>query len=308
MASVSIAVVGSLLLDVSIRARQLVQPGGVVHGQESRADCGGRGANQACAAARLGERASLIGAVGDDILADALVSAVAREGVDTRAIVRRSGATSGCFIIVRDIAGATEIVVANGANGALSAADVERHAGIIVSAQALLVQLETSPAAVETALRIARAAGVRTILNAAPAGRSLPDLLPLCDAVTVNEQEAGALSGIPVRDTNGAARAAAAIRALGAGGVYVTLGAGGAWVDGLRWSGHLPGYAVPVVDTLGAGDTFAGALAVRLSKGADERAAAAFAAAAAALSVTRAGALPAIPSRREVEDFLAARS
>ncbi|MCL4504487.1 MAG: PfkB family carbohydrate kinase, partial [Chloroflexi bacterium] len=185
-----ITVVGSLLMDLAIRAPRLVQPGEVVHGHEAQYACGGRGANQATAVVRLGGRAGLIGVVGDDIVGAALLSAVSLAGVDARGVVRRTGAASGCFIVVGDPHGATQVVVANGANATLSATDVERHAGTIASSQALLVQLETSDEAVEAALRIARSAGVRTLLNAAPAFRCRLNLLPLCDVITVNEREA----------------------------------------------------------------------------------------------------------------------
>ncbi|HEY3290616.1 MAG TPA: PfkB family carbohydrate kinase, partial [Anaerolineae bacterium] len=167
-------------------------------------------------------------------------------------------------------------------------------------------QLETTFEAVDAALRIARESHVMTVLNAAPTFRFRAPLLSLCDVVTVNEKEAGEIAGGVVQNIESAARAATAIRAMGAHSVLVTLGATGAWVDGQAWRGHIPSYAVPIVDARGAGDTFVGTLTTRLCEGLDLRAAAAYAMAASAISVTRLGAQASIPTRLEVDAFLAA--
>ena len=298
-----ITVVGSLVMDLTVQVPHLVQPGGVVHGHALQVACGGRGANQACAVARMGAQATLIGMVGADLFGDAMLAALAKDGVDTCCVWRSDGGSSGCFVVAADPRGQTEIIVANGINGSLSRGQVESHAALIAASQALITQLETSYESAETALRLAHAAGVLTILNAAPTFRFQTSVLPWCDIVCVNEPEAADIAGSPVHDVEGAARAAAAIRRLGAGSVIVTLGAQGAWVDSQQWQGHVAGYTVEVVDTLGAGDTFAGALAVRLCEGAELRAAVEFATAAAAIAVTRRGAQPSIPSRAEVEEF-----
>lgn len=301
-----ISVVGSLVMDIAFRVPRLVQPGGVIHGSNLSVACGGRGANQASAVAHMGGNPVLIGIVGDDLFGDAMISALAANGVDTHAVVRKRGAASGCFVVASDPQGQTEIIVANGINGMLTASDVEHHASIIRGSQAVLAQLETTFEAVEAALRIARESHVMTILNAAPTFRFRSPLLPLCDVVAVNEKEAGEIAGGVVQNAESAARAATAIREMGARNVLVTLGATGAWVDGQTWRGHIPSYKVTIVDTLGAGDTFVGTLTTRLCEGLDLRTAAGYAVAAAAISVTRLGAQASIPTRVEVDAFLAA--
>ena len=293
-------------MDISIRVPRLVQPGGIVHGNNLQVSCGGRGANQAYAVARIGGVPALIGIVGEDLFGNAMVTALTAAGVDTQAVLRRRGAASGCFVVATDLQGQSEIVVANGINGALSAADVVQYAAMIASSQAVLTQLETTFEAVEAALRIGREAGALTVLNAAPTFRFRGALLPLSDYVVVNEKEAGEIAGGVVKSIESAMRAATTMKVMGARNVLVTLGETGVWVDGDAWRGHIPSYAVPVVDTLGAGDTFTGALTVRLCEGFELRAAAEYAVAASAISVTRLGAQPSIPTRREVDTFLAA--
>ncbi|HEY3289471.1 MAG TPA: PfkB family carbohydrate kinase, partial [Anaerolineae bacterium] len=296
-----ISVVGSLVMDIAIRVPRLVQPGGVIHGGNLNVACGGRGANQASAVARMGGKPALIGIVGDDLFGDAMISALTANGVDTQAVVHRRGAASGCFVVASDPQGLTELIVANGINGMLSASDVVQHAKLITGSQAVLAQLETTFEAVDAALRIARESHVMTVLNAAPTFRFRGPLLSLCDVVTVNEKEAGEIAGGVVQNTESAVRAATTIRAMGARSVLVTLGATGVWVDSQEWRGHIPSYTVPIVDALGAGDTFVGTLTTRLCEGLDIRAAAEYAIAAAAISVTRLGAQASIPTRVEVD-------
>jgi ribokinase len=311
-----ITVVGSLVVDIAMRVPRLAQAGEVVHGHDLQVACGGKGANQAYAAAHMGARTALIGIAGTDILGDAMVAALASAGVDTQAVVRRADMASGCFVVATNPQGQSEVLVVNGINGTLSAADVERQAFLLRQSQAVLAQLETSIEAVERALQIARAAGVLTVLNPAPALHFRPGLLALSDFVIVNEEEATSISGVEVRELTGAAEAARVIKALGAQNALVTLGAQGVWVDvgdaggdaggdADGWHGHIAGYPMTAVDSLGAGDTFAGTFVARLCEGADPRMAAQFATAAAAISVTRPGAQPAVPSRAEVEQLLA---
>ena len=172
-------VVGSLVMDIGIRVPQLVQPGGVVHGNHLQVACGGKGTNQACAIARMGGKPILIGIVGEDLFGHAMVTALEAEGVDTRGVLRRRGSASGCFVVATDPHGQNEIIVANGINGLLSAADVEQQAAVVSSAQAVLAQLEITFDAVEAALRIARSAHVMTVLNAAPTFRFRGALMSL---------------------------------------------------------------------------------------------------------------------------------
>lgn len=300
-----ITVVGSVVMDVTMRVPRLAQPGDVVHGYALQVAVGGKGANQAYAAARMGAQTALIGITGADLSGAAMLAALSSAGVDTRAVVRRTGMASGCFVVATDPQGQYEILVANGINGMLSAADVEQQAALLRTSQAVIAQLETTGEAVETALQIARASDVLTVLNPAPASRLRREWLALCDYVIVNEQEATSISGVEVSGVSGAGEAAQVVRAQGARNVLVTLGAAGVWVDAEAWRGHVGGYRVEMVDTLGAGDIFTGAFVTRLCEGAGVRTAAQFATAAAAISVTRAGAQPSTPDRDEVEHLLA---
>jgi ribokinase len=299
-----ITVVGSLVMDLAIQVPDFPQPGEAAHGADFQMACGGKGANQALAIARMGVPVGLIGIAGLDAFGDAMGANLAAAGVDISRVARREGA-SGVFIVMRDAAGRREIVVANGINGALSAADVERGADMLRASRMLVAQLETSAESVEAALRLARELRVPVLLNPAPAFRCRTEWLDGCEFVIVNEHEAAHLAGAPVRDVESAAAAAQALKSLGAVNVLVTLGAAGAWVDATEWRGHLPGHAVEEVDPIGAGDTFVGAFAARLCAGAGVREAAVFANAAAAISVTRRGAQPGIPRRDEVDAFLA---
>jgi ribokinase len=293
------------MMDLALHVPQLVQPGGAAHGHDLQVACGGRGANQACAAARMGQAVSLIGIAGQDLFGDAMLLALQADGVDTQGVLRSARESSGCFIVATDPQGRRELLVSNGVNATLSAQDVQAQAGRIASSQALITQLEVATEAVEAALLIGRQAGVRTFLNAAPTFRYRPLLLPLCDVLTLNEQEASEISGRAVHDAAAAALAATELRAGGAQAVLITLGEAGVWVDAPGWQGHLPSYPVQAIDTLGAGDTFTGVLAAGLCEGWELREAVQFAIAAAALSVTRRGAQPSIPRRAEVEAFIA---
>jgi ribokinase len=226
--------------------------------------------------------------------------------VDTRAVARRADGNSGCFVVASDPQGQQQIIVSNGINGSLRRSDIEQHREMIAASQALITQLEINADAAETALRLAREAGVPTLLNAAPTFRYRPSILELADTLIVNAPEAAQLSQIAVQDAAGASAAAAALRAQGARDVLITLGADGVWVEAQEWRGYLPAYPALEVDALGAGDTFVGAYAVQRAAGAGVQAAARFATAAAALSVTRVGAQASIPTVHEVTDFMRA--
>lgn len=300
-----ITVVGGLVMDISIRVPRLALPGGIVHGQEMQVACGGKGANQATAVARMGADAVLVGIVGKDLFGDGMLSALAANSVDTRAVVRRPDANSGCFVVATDPQGQTQIIVSNGINATLSVADVEQQRELIASSQALITQLEISADAAEAALRLARQSGVPTVLNAAPTFRFRPSMLALADTLIVNASEAAHLCGGKVVDVRGAVAASTAIRAQGARDVIITLDADGAWVDTAEWQGFIAAYPALEVDALGAGDTFVGAYVAQRCERAGTRAAAQFAVAAATLSVTRVGAQASIPSRAEVDEFMA---
>lgn len=293
--SVSIVVVGSVNTDLVVRASRIPSPGETVTGGRFLQADGGKGANQAVAAARLGAHVTFVGRVGADELGEHAVTGLRDEGIDVRFVTRDPGAASGVALIVVDGSGENAIAVAPGANARLSSADVEAAAGVIEEADALLLQLETPLEPVERAASIASEAGVRVILNPAPA-RPIPEsLLALVDVLTPNEGEARALGGESEVEA-----AAAALRRRGVGTVVVTLGSRGALLVTHEGETRVATVAVDVVDTTGAGDAFNGALAAGLAEGMDLEAAARFGCAAGTLATTVAGARPSLPERARV--------
>lgn len=260
---------------------------------------GGKGANQAVAAARLGADVTFVGCVGTDELGDHTVAGLREEGIDVRFVRGDPEAASGVALIVVDGRGENAIAVAPGANARLSAEDVDAARDAIESADALLLQLETPLETVERAASIAAAAGVLVILNPAPA-RPLPDsLLAQVDVITPNEGEAEVLSG-----ESGAGAAAAAVRDRGVGAVVVTQGARGAMLAASDGMSTIPAFPIDAVDTTAAGDAFNGALAVGLAEGLTLENAARFGCAAGALAATEAGARPSLPTRARVHALL----
>ncbi|GAA3144207.1 ribokinase [Kribbella aluminosa] len=234
----TVCVVGSLNLDLVTRVRRHPRPGETVTGEWTRTFPGGKGANQALAAARAGARTQLVGRVGAD--GNSYLAGLAERGVDCAAVLVTPDEATGRAIVMVDEQGENNIVVCPGANGHVTAADVDARA--VISADVLLLQLELPVDVVRRAIDLAAAAGVRTVLNASPWSLSASELAELADVVIVNEHEAAALGPVP-------------------GTVCVTLGSRGA-----RWLGiHVPAPEVQAVDTTGAGDAFAGTLAARLA-------------------------------------------
>ncbi len=296
----SIVVVGSSNTDMIIRVPRLPKPGETLLGGEFLTAAGGKGANQAVGAVRAGGRVSFIARLGRDSLGDVALDGLVRRGIDVSGVRRDPKAPSGAALIFVAADGENCIAVAGGANTRLTSNDVRKSAAQIRSAGVLVVQLETPMATVRAAADIAARAGVRVILNPAPA-QPLPDaLLRKVSIITPNETEAEVLTGIAVIDDAAAARAAAALRARGVDTVIITLGARGAFVAGEGSTGLVPGFKVRAVDTTAAGDMFNGALAVALAEGRGLTDAVRFANAAAALSVTRWGAQPSAPSRAQI--------
>ncbi len=297
-----VIVVGSLNMDFVARVGTLPRAGETVAGDGFQMIPGGKGANQACAAARLGGRVRMIGRVGDDVFGDELRRSLQRSGVDVGAVMATPATPTGVALIFVDARGENVIVVSPGANGELAAKDVERE---LEHAERgfLLLQLETPMPTVTAAASLAHWRGLTVVLDPAPA-RALPrELLTSIDILTPNECEALTLLGrdgstIAPEDAPEAARA---IRALGVGTVVLKLGAHGAFVAGPTVADHFPAPRVDVVDATAAGDTFNGALAVALAEGKGMAAAIAFANTAAALSVTVAGAQSSIPTRASVD-------
>ena len=298
-----VVVVGSANTDMTARVARLPKPGETVLGTGFESLPGGKGANQAVAAARLGASVTFIACVGADGLGDDMVLGLEAEGINTRYVVRDPDAPTGVALITVDEAtGENVIVVASGANAKLSVGLVDMAAALIREADVLVCQLESPLETVAAALKLARAAGRTTILNPAPA-QALPDeMLSLVSALTPNETEAALLAGDAALTPEAAART---LQARGVGQVAVTLGVAGVLLVSAGGATRIPGRAVAqAVDTTAAGDCFTGALAVALGEGKSLQEAAAFANAAAALSVTKSGAQPSLPSRFEVEEFL----
>ncbi len=301
-----IVVVGSSNTDLVVTLPALPKPGETLLGGDLLTAQGGKGANQAVAAARLGAAVTLVGCVGDDDFGAASLAQYAREGMDTSRMRVVAGTPSGVALIFVGASGENMIAVASGANLRLSAADIEAAAPVIQAADVLLLQLETPLTTVLSAARLAHAAGVKVILNPAPAQPLAASLLALVDVLTPNEREALLVSGLPADAAPAAA--AAHLQSLGVKTVVVTLGAAGALVkDAAHPAFTVPGFRVPAVDTVAAGDAFNGGLAVALAQDQPLAAAVRFANAVAALAVTRPGAQSSLPSAQEVAAFLEAK-
>lgn len=301
-----IVVVGSSNTDLVVTLPALPKPGETLLGGDLLTAQGGKGANQAVAAARLGAAVTLVGCVGDDDFGAASLAQYAREGMDTSRMRVVAGTPSGVALIFVGASGENMIAVASGANRRLSAADIEAAAPVIQAADVLLLQLETPLTTVLSAARLAHAAGVKVILNPAPAQPLAASLLALVDVLTPNEREALLVSGLPADAAPAAA--AAHLQSLGVKTVVVTLGAAGALVkDAAHPAFTVPSFRVPAVDTVAAGDAFNGGLAVALAQDQPLAAAVRFANAVAALAVTRPGAQSSLPSAQEVAAFLEAK-
>ncbi|HZZ20989.1 MAG TPA: ribokinase [Opitutaceae bacterium] len=299
-----ILVVGSSNTDMIVQLKRLPGPGEtVINGIFSTAP-GGKGANQAVGAARAGGSVTFIARVGSDDFGASALANLARDGIDVSNVVRDPKAPSGVAFIFVASGGENSIAVASGANDQLSVADVKRSSAVFRKSGIMLVQLETPLATVAAAVGLAAKSGATVILNPAPA-RALPaSLLRKVSILTPNEHEAELLTGIKVTDGPSAAKAAEALLGMGVGTVIMTLGKRGAYIatGGLReW---MQGFKVKAVDTTAAGDIFNGALAVALGEGLVLSDAVRFAQAAAAISVTSAGAQPSAPTRAEIERML----
>lgn len=300
-----IVVVGSSNTDMIIRLDRIPRPGETLLGGEFLTAAGGKGANQAVAAARAGGAVTFIARVGLDMFGDNAVAGFIAEGISVERVVRDPASPTGVALIFVGRNGENSIAVATGANGNLSLADVLDSRAEFTNASVLVMQLETPVEPLDTAAELAAAAGATVILNPAPA-RPLPDsLLRRISILTPNETEAELLSGVKVDSPSAAVEAASRLIARGVETVIVTMGARGALVANATSSELVPGFEVKAVDTTAAGDTFNGALAVALAEKLPLRQAIRFANAAGAISVTRVGAQPSVPSRDEIERFLA---
>ena len=300
MKSDRILVIGSSNTDMTVKSPSLPKPGQTVIGGDFIMGPGGKGANQAVAAKRLGGNVSFVCKVGRDIFGDNAIATYAREGLDTSEVLR-SDKPSGVALILVDGNGENCISVASGANGDITPADIESKAGLIREAGILLLQLEMPAESVLKAARIAHDAGVYVILNPAPACNLPFEIFSCVDLMTPNQTESEFFTGIHVNDEESAARAAEGLRSMGVKDIIMTMGSKGSMgftSDGGEF--FTPARKVNAVDTTAAGDTFCGALAVALSEGKTLREAAAFATSASALTVQKRGAQESLPYRNEI--------
>lgn len=301
-----VVILGVFVADTAYRAERLPKVGETILGRSFKLGPGGKGSNQAVAAARLGADVSFITRLGKDPFAEMAYATWAEAGVTPAVTEVPESYTGAACIFIEDGTGDNAIIISPGAAAELSPADLDARAGLIAGASVFVTQLEQPLDAAVRGLRIARDNGVTTILNPAP-GRELPDeVLRLCDYITPNETEAEELTGMAVGDEAAAKAAAERLRERGVGTVVMTLGARGALVHGAGRSAVVPAMtAGPVVETTGAGDAFNGGFATGLSRGLDPWEAARLGCATAGISVTRPGTAPSMPTLAEVEALLA---
>lgn len=294
--------VGSSNTDLVIKTDRIPEPGETLLGGHFMMAAGGKGANQAVAAQRLGAEVTFVACVGDDLFGKDSVEGYMKEGIDTSHVSVRKGVPSGVASIFVDAAAENVIVVAPGANSELGRKEIDAAEKEIADADFVLLQLETPLDAVEYAVSKAFASDTRAVLNPAPAAQLPDSLLEKLWLITPNRTEAQLLTGLPVTTEEEAATAAAALATKGVKNVVITLGSKGAYLHSADFKGIVPANPVKAVDTTAAGDTFNGALCVALSEGCTLREACIFAAKASSIAVTRMGAQPSIPFRKEITE------
>jgi len=298
-----IVVVGSSNTDMVVKAERIPVPGETVTGGQFVMAAGGKGANQAVAAARLGAEVTFVARIGRDMLGDQAVEGYEKEGIVTDWIIRDPERHTGVALIMVDQQGENLIAVASGANHALTPADVERAAERIRAADAVMLQLETPMDTVQFTAQLAADAGVPVILDPAPAAPLDRSLIERVTYLTPNESEAERLTGLPVQDEASAREAAARLLQSGARHVIVTLGSQGALVAGPDGATLIAGYPVEARDSTAAGDAFNGGLAAALATGLSLEEAVRRANLVGALSVTRMGAQPSLPTEEQLRRF-----
>lgn len=300
-----VVVVGSYVVDLMSRAPHLPKPGETVLGGPFQMGPGGKGGNQATAAARCGSEVTFITKVGDDLFGQAALKHFEAENINTQYIMVDSNQSTGAALIAVDANSENSIVVALGACGTITEEEVFNAEDSFKTADIVLIQLETSIEAVVAAVKLAKKYGVPVILNPAPYQEFPREILSDVSYITPNETEAFELSGIDVKDEESALEAATKIHGMGVETVIITLGSKGAFLYTGDEKGELvTGFKVKAVDTTGAGDAFNGGFAHALSTGYSIREAMTFANAVAALSVTKIGTAPAMPNKKDVEKIL----
>lgn len=301
-----VVILGIFVADTAYRAERQPKIGETILGNSFALGPGGKGSNQAVAAAMAGGKVHFITRLGRDDFAQIAQATWAKTGVVPEVTEDPESYTGAAYIFVENATGNNAIIVAPGAASRITAADVEARRGLIEGASVFVTQLEQPVEAARHGLRIAREAGVTTVLNPAPAAALDDDMLSLCDFVTPNETETETLTGIEVRTIEDAQRAAAALVARGVGAAVITLGERGALYHDRSTTAHIPVFdAGPVVETTGAGDAFNGGFAVAIAEGRPVLEAVRFGCATASISVTRPGTAPSMPSRDEIAALMA---
>ncbi|MDY7559891.1 ribokinase [Pseudomonas sp. 10B1] len=300
----NVVVVGSLNMDLVTRAERLPRAGETLAGESFITVPGGKGANQAVAASRLGAHVAMVGCVGEDAYGEQLRAALVTEQIDCTAVTTAIGISSGVALIVVDASSQNAIVIVAGGNGRLTPEVMAAFDAKLAEADVIICQLEVPMDTVAYTLKRGRELGKIVILNPAPATGPLPTAwFPMIDYLIPNESEAAALSGLAVDSLTSAEKAASTLLKAGVARVIITLGAQGLlFADGQCFQ-HFPAPKVQPVDTTAAGDTFVGGFAAALAQGKSEAHAIEFGQIAAALSVTRAGAQPSIPTFNDVQSF-----
>ncbi|MHC4626542.1 MAG: ribokinase [Planctomycetota bacterium] len=299
-----IVVVGSSNMDLVVKSERIPTVGETILGGDFIMTPGGKGANQAVAAAKLGAEVYFVAKLGDDIFSEQSLANFQKEAVNTKYVTYSREAASGVALITVDKAGDNVIVVAPGANQQLSVDDVKAAESVISSSGAVVAQLEVPLETVEAAARLARNCGAPFILDPAPAQELSPEFLQMVSVLTPNETEAKILTGIEVTDENSARAAAEDLLKRGAGAVILTMGARGFLIATADRTEFVPALKANAVDATAAGDAFTGSLAVGLARGKTLPEAAMLANHVGALSVTRMGAQSSMPSSEEVESFV----
>jgi len=298
-----VVILGVFVADTSYRADRMPRMGETILGNSFALGPGGKGSNQAVACARMGAQTHIITRLGKDDFADMALKTWAQAGVTPHVRHIADSYTGAAYIFVENATGNNAIIIAPGAAATISNTDVDRHADLISKASVFITQLEQPLPVAHHALKLARTAGVTTILNPAPAAPLPEGMLALCDYLTPNETETQEITGIEVLTVEDAQRASTALCKMGVGTPIITLGERGAYLHG---HGLVPAVtAGPVVETTGAGDAFNGGFAAALSEGATPLEAVKIGCATAGISVTRPGTAPSMPTKAEVQALLA---
>lgn len=299
-----VVILGVFVADTAYRAERMPKMGETILGNSFALGPGGKGSNQAVAAARMGANVTMITKLGKDDFADMALKTWADAGVTPHVEQVEDSYTGAAYIFIEESSGDNAIIIAPGAAATISAADMDKAANIIRAADVFVTQLEQPMAAAHHALSIAKSAGVTTILNPAPAAKLPKGMLSLCDYVTPNETETEELTGIAVNSLEDAEKAAIALCEKGVGTPIITLGERGAYLHG---HGLVPAVnAGPVVETTGAGDAFNGGFAASLGAGKSPLEAVKIGCATAGISVTRPGTAPSMPTHAEVAALMGA--